>query len=471
MDGLNVPETPVASTDTPASISPEVAAPSASVPEAQAQPTVASVPETSTEPSVNEFPDDQAFQALEGPERQSNWQRARTRIGELNQQATTWKPIQEKLDSWGGLEQVEQHLQIAQSLFTPVLDEAGEHLVDPQTGLPAYSAEPFVDQMMESSPEILNEIIQRSLDQALPDGSGQTFGHFIFQTYFGLDPNLVDTFRQIKSPQDAARYLSESGQVTPDELKVIPENYQAAYKSLTPQLRDEVQLMQPAAREAYLAERQELLESRSFREQQELRERQEADRATAHRETQIRQVGERLITDARDRALTTQREKLNAEAAFFGENSADNQFIHDSILREALAVTEADATLKADSDKCNNLFRLSAQLEARGDRYRALQAKVEATRLADHLTRKFANNVTARTEWWSQKLGFAKKGMEAARQTAQGRVEVTQGENPAGNPQPTTATRGTTQGYGYGMTPAEINEAAAELAMRKAGQR
>jgi hypothetical protein len=377
--------------------------------------------------STPEWPEE--ISSLPGPEQRTNWQQLRERyqqthsqLGELTSKVEAFAPIEQELTQLGGFEQIKQGYQLAQSLFAPVIDPAtGEAQRDPQTGLPAYSAAPFVEQMAEQGPQTLLEIAYRGMN--MPFGN-ETIGHVIMRDYLGLDPELLPTYQQIKSSNDAAQFLQNTGQVTAEQLALIPEPFHGAYKSLTPELRAEVDLMGDLARDQYLTERAELLETRSFREQQkaEIAQRQQAE-ATAW-QRQIEQRGEQYISTARESALNEVREKLKADAAFFPDQ-ADNDRIQTLIQIEAKNALEKDTTFMAQSQQIADLYRRAAQCEANNEKYAALQAKTAADNLAGKLSRAYKSEVAKSVGYWSQRFSQARKGMDAARAEANPRAEFT----------------------------------------------
>jgi hypothetical protein len=467
-------DSPVASTETGATPPSEASTTSTSEAVQGATPESVATPIQSGETvaaNQDDFPDEQAFLQLQGAERGDNWKRARARIGELNQRVEqlsgleTFKPVSESIEQMGGWERVEPLLQLANGLFTPQVDPyTNQPVIDPQTELPQYTAAPFVEALAEQSVNTLGEIIWRGLDQPIDDND--TLAHWILRERFGLDPNLLSTYQSIQSPNQAREYISRSGGIDPAELEGIDPPYHDAYKSLTPHLRDEFALMGDEAKAQILEERKELLETRKFREEQKAAlERQNQERQ-AQWENRIRQAGEQTKAEVRSRILNARREVLKADASFFPEE-ADNAVIWDEILN--YGESQLGVAHPADLQRCNQLYDLEAYHNATGDTWKAKQARVEADRLATKLDGRLRNFVTERTKWWSTKLGSARSAQQQQIKDAQPRIEIGAGGSHSSQPSQPNLEQ-PQNGQRFGLSPSRINQLAAQLALKKAGQ-
>lgn len=461
-----------ASPEAPAA-TPAAAAPSTSAPEAfsgeQASPIAENVAESQSAetvgaPSVDELPDDDAFGQLPGAERATNWQKARTRIAELNSRVEqlaaleAQKPIFEKIEEFGGFDQLQAGAELARNLFVPLTDEQGQEVRDEQ-GLPQYTARPFVDQLHQESPSTLWEIALSAMDLPV-DQSQTTLRDWMIREHLGLDPALLDTYRQIRTPQDAAQFTQAATTADPEALAQIPEDYHAAFKSCSPNQQNELLLMADDARDAFLMERAELLESRAFRDQQKAAEAQRAQEREQAWKQQLHEAGEKRIQDVQSRIVNAQRERLKAEVPFFGpEATADNERIWGEIINTSMMNVMQNPSLTADITRIDSLYRLAAQFEMQGDQFKARQASVEADRLTVKVDHAFKNAVTKHSGWWSQKLGFARNAQTSAIQNAQPRVEIASGNAPASrNNAPSPP-----QGGGFGFAGDRIKQWAAQL--------
>lgn len=479
---FNVPDLSAASADTSAA-TPADSTPSASVTEAPmqsvseptadamtAQPDVAQVgeattPSTEAESQEPEFPDDAAFQQLAGEERASNWQQLRSAYADAKRQLAEMQSASQQAAAPAFDDEVQSKIGLADSLFAPVTDENGQLITD-DMGLPQYTAEPFVNTLLEQSPNTLAEIIWRSFDQPVSDS--ETFGHWLMKERLGLDPALLSTYQQIRTPQDAVPYIAAATGLDPAELDIIDAQYHDAYKSLTPELRAEVQAMTDIAREQYLAERAELLETRKFREEQKARVAQEEQQRQAQWQQQIHQHAEKTIEEVRNRSIQAQYELLKQKANFSSEPEV-NESVWNEIVTFAQNKVEADPLLQNDLQRCDQLYRLSVYHQASGDQWKATQAKTEADKLANKLTVKLGNFVTERTGFWSKVLGNARSNQQQQVQNAIPRVEIgAQGSNS----QPNATPNGTQppSGQRFGFSENRISELTNLLQQQKQNQ-
>lgn len=458
----------VASTEAP-SATPADAAPSTSAQEAfsGATPPLAenaadSQGVESVDTTSDELPDDDAFGQLPGAERASNWQKARTRIAELNSRVEqlaaleAQKPIFEKIEEMGGFEQLSAAADLARNLFVPLTDEQGQEVRDEQ-GLPQYTAAPFVDRLHAESPSTLWEIALTAMNK--PVDATQTLGEWMLREQLGLDPALLDTYRQIRTPQDAAQFVQHS-QPDPEALAQIPEAYHNAFQSYTAQQQQELLLMDDANREAFLAERAELLDSRAFREEMRAAEaRQQQEREAAWKQ-QLTEAGEKRVQDVQNRMVNAQRERLKAEVPFFGpEATGDNERIWNEIINASVVDVMNNPSLTADVNRIDGLLRLAAQYELQGDKFKAQQASVEADRLVVKVDHHFKNAVTKHSGWWSEKLGFARNAQTSAIQNAQPRAELSSASAPNSRTnRPSAPAEG-----GFGFAGDRIKQWAAQL--------
>lgn len=241
MDGIQTSETPVASTgtvDSPSttadsSVSAEANQSALPVVETGAQVATEQADQgTNASPASDEFPDDAAFQQLPGEQRSTHWKQARERIQALNQQLA---------ERQAQLEQIQQ--QQAQPdnqnwvspnlLFAPQLDpNTGQPALD-QWGEPITTPAPFVERLRAESPNTFGEMVYAAMDQ--PWDGDESTARALFRDYYGLNPDLFETYKQIQSPEDAQSYVAP---IT--DLSHVPQQYHELYKSLDWETRDQV---------------------------------------------------------------------------------------------------------------------------------------------------------------------------------------------------------------------------------------
>ena len=238
MDGISeTGGTPDVSTEAVASPAPAISQDSLEAnqtaqPAAEAQGVPAEVNGQSSVAAQDQFPDDDTLAAMPGEERKSHWQQVRSRIDELNQQ---------KAELAAQLQQVQLRPQEDESnwvkpdlLFAPKVDpRTGEPFVDPDTGDPITTPTPFLERLRAESPNTFGQMVFESLAQ--PWNGQELTDKMLFRDYYGLNPDLIETYRQIQSAEDAQAYIP-----APADMSHIPEQYHGLYRSLDAETRDQI---------------------------------------------------------------------------------------------------------------------------------------------------------------------------------------------------------------------------------------
>lgn len=421
--------------------------------------------------SQDEFPDDATFQAMPGEQRASNWQKARTRIGELNRQVgelsqlEAYKPMVEELDALGGWESVQPLLELATQLRAPLVGEDGQPVLDPSTGLPQYTAAPFVEGLARESLGTLDDILWRAIDVPY---DGETLGHRLFRERFGLDPNLISLYQQIQSPEQAREFITRSGGIDPALFEGVHPQYHDVLKSLInsrPALRNVWESLEDDARSELLEDHRFLLENRKYAEEQRQRDQEAArERETAAKQ-RIEQAGLQAMSAADTRVRDAQLAKLKQTATFFADE-ADNADIWDDILSRSAGDILNNPELKPKIENWRAWNIQLAQFEAVGDRLKASQARVEISKLERKLEKEFGDRVTARTGQWSRRLGGARADHQQRIQDAKPRIEIDGvGDNSSSSPAPSYSPP--PAGQRFGMSEERKRELAAQLAARR----
>lgn len=446
MDGFTAPDVSMpASADTP-SATPDVTASATVQPEATgATPEVAqSQPEklvAESVPATPELPDEQAFEQLSGPERGNNWKQARARIAELNNQVSqfaTNKPVFEQIEQRGGWETVQQYADLGQLLYSQIQD--------PNTGQISLTAEPLIERLASDSPETLGELVWKGIHQPSPWNDGETIAHTFVREYLGLDPNLLETYRQIQSPADAQKF-QQPGQVTADELAGIPEQFHEAYKSLTARQREELALTgDDETKLEFLQDKADALQARQFIAQQNA-EREQAKQAQAQQfQERVKTRGTELAQAVTNTALSSAKQKLQTEAKLSSSES-HNEALHQESMQWAATECLKDPANAQDNDNAAKLYELSAEAELRGDKIRANQYKVQADSLSKKLEGRFLNMLTKRTAFWSEVLGGSRQAQQQQVEQARPRAEI------ASSNQSTARQNQSTPNVGQGFQP------------------
>lgn len=412
----------------------------------------------------DEFPDDQAFQQLPGEQRSANWQQARARIKELNGQlreVSERAAIATQLEELGGLESLRADADFARTLFSSYKqDESGNPITDPQTGMPYITAQPFIEQLQQQSPDTFYTMMWEALAQ--PIDQSQTVGDWLLQKKYGLDPKLLDAYKQIQSPNDLQRFAPQA--VHQDELTWIPQELHDAYKTFSSQDRQRFQDT-PVDQEQdvfdKLQERKELLENRKF-VQETKAEKAEQKRLDDERwELGIKQNTQKVIQEKQQQTINAQLERLKTQYQPFGPEDADgNQMVYESALLAGDKIFENPA-IKQKAASAGNFYYQAERYRATGNAAPASRAQAQADAITLELQREYSKAVSAHIDKWNTRL----KGRIVA---AQPQPQPTTPQQPAhvapARNQPTAPANG------FKISPERINQIAAQLALQKAGQ-
>lgn len=473
MDSLTSESTAVSGSET---ASPAVADSSVSVTETQSAPVTPGVEPQSVEAnsgvtvaaeSEEEFPDDAAFQQLPGEQRASNWQKARARIAELNHQTKELSEraaIAAQLEELGGLERLQADAKFGQLLFSQETDEAGNPIVDPQTGLPYLTAKPFIESLLDpqsGSSDAFFTMMWEAAEHPIP-GMDQSVGDWLLQQKYGLNPALIETYKQIQSPQDAVQYLPNS--VHPDELTYIPAELHEAYKSFDAVDRQALQnlLVEDESRTlARLSERKQNIENQKFiaeaRQQQEQAKLQQQQQW----EARIQQSAAQLVNSKREATINAQLERLKTQYQPFGPDAEANQLVYDDVMAAADRIFE-NATIRQKAESCGNLYYQAERYKATNNPALASRAMAQADALALELQREFAKAATLRINAWNEKL---KGRIVAAQPQQQTSTPVPQSQSVTSQPRPTPALNGN----GFGLSEERKRQIAQQLSLSRQG--
>lgn len=421
---------------------------------AQPQPSVGV--ETVDAASGDEFPDDAAFQQLPGEQRGSQWKNARSRIAELNNQVRQYAEL-------GEVDQLKADVELTRSLFGYRQDADGNVVID-QDGLPQPTALPFLRQLREQAPDTFYTMMWEGLREQIDQD--EKVGDWLFQQYYGLNPQLLDIYKQIQSPQDALRYAPQL--VDPAELTGIPRELHEAYKSFSPEDRDDLQDLYVRNEQRFLArlsERQENLDNQKFIAEQRQREEQSKQEQRQQWENGIKQKTLDRGNAKWEQTVASQQERLKTQYQPFGiENSEGNEMVYSDIVTFAESALKAPA-LQQKIETAWNQYYLHEYYSATGNQILAARSLADADKLALELQREFAKAATQRVEQWNKHL----KGRTAPSAPVNGATRqpalnnAAQTPNPANNGQPQYKEPGR-----FGLSPGRINEIAAQLAMEKA---
>ena len=329
--------------------------------------------------------------------------------------------------------------------------------------MPYITSKPFIEQLQQGSPDAFYTMAWEALDQPTPNG--QTVGDWLLQQKYGLDPALLDTYKQIQTPNDAARYLQQTG-VSPDELTYIPEQFHDAYKSFDAADRQHLQdlsIDDESRVLARLSERKELIESQKFREEIRTQQEQAKQLETQRWEQGIQQQAMQLISSKREAAIQSQMQQLQKFTPFGPDNAPGNQMVYDDILRSADVIFD-NPQIAQKANTAGNLYYQYQRYMATGNTMLASKTLAEADRASLELQREWAKAATQRMNQWSDLL----KGRIAAapsQSTQLSAPHATPSQNQTNQPRPAQPPIR----QGFGLSPDKINQIAAGLMLKRNG--
>lgn len=215
----------------------------------------------------------------------------------LDKDHRTLKGQYQPLSEFGDVDAIKGNLELLDGLYGQATDENGNTIYDPRTGLPETSPHTFVTKTQESSPELADKLLLGFWNAQGADGL--TGAQRMFYN-LGLDPTRLADYQGLT--QNPTKSVA-NGVILADELAGIPEHHHATYKQLSAADRHKAQQMEDADEfEDFLNEKQELFESRKFREDYQKAQREHAvrqeqefrsgvDRSFTEYATQLRQDG------------------------------------------------------------------------------------------------------------------------------------------------------------------------------------
>ena len=464
MDGI----TPDMSAASPDIASPSEAATSAVASEAvgaeqtlpvDTQNAVSSGDSSTPQPEI-EFPDDAALQQMPATERQSNWQQLRTAYASAKSDAQAYAQYKDAIahiEQVGGFERLQQQAELGSLLFSTI--------ENPETGQAELTADPFIERLVSDSPGTLGEIVWKGLNQPSPWNPDETIAHTWFRDHLGLKPELLDTYRQIQTPQDAQKYLAQTNAPTAEELAAIPQHFQDAYKSLSPGQREEFSYMTPERQQEFLQDKADALKAREYIAQQEAAQAEARRQQEQQFQQRVEQRGAELAQSVQSALMESAKQKLQAEARFSPDDNINGALHQESITWAAQKVL-SDPALQRDSQRAEELYGLSARYELAGDRFKAQEFKMQADNLARKLEGRFRTALNERVAFWSTAFGQARSAQQQQIQAARPRPEI--GANNATTSSAQQRPAGNAQ-QGFGFTPQQIAQYAAEIRARQMG--
>lgn len=224
-----------------------------------------------------------------------------------------WQPL---ADQYGDAAAVAEKLAQFQGLGTYATNDVGQYITDPQTGVPQLTTQPWLAEMAQTSPGLLDQLMIDLWSHQ--SANGKTYGEQVFWEAFrqmGLDPARVDEYAAMPKSQ-----VANAGQPTADELQFIDPSQHETYARLTKAEREYVQAMVNDVKDDDVRDFLRAAEKRHQNEQR-LEAFDNYQRQQEQAETQsfwqgVQSATEQSLAQANSRALASLNQQIASQVQF-----------------------------------------------------------------------------------------------------------------------------------------------------------
>jgi hypothetical protein len=331
------------------------------------------------------------------------------------QQLAEKEQLEQRLNAVGGPEAAEWAGQLVNQLFGAEIDPMTGQARTDEYGVPVVNTQGFVETVAQQNWSTALDLTERLL--TLPTSDGTPLLAHVLQR-IGLDPNLIDTYRQINSAADAARFGAMD--VHPVELENIPPEYHEVYKQMTAREREAVQDLNidDATREQFLASKAQNLAWENFRQEQQQaidrRNQLEAERQSQAIDRAGQQAAEQLY-NVHANAIQQELMRVN-----WHQDPGKNQFMHNFILNGVANYVQTDPEVAPMLQRANLLVMQATRLHAMGDTMRSRQFQLHATQEARNIVNKARIYAMRAQQDLQQVMGLQPSTAEMARPVPNG---------------------------------------------------
>jgi hypothetical protein len=304
-----------------------------------------------------------------------------THDGLQEQYSQYYEPIAQQVEQLGGIQTASAAVDLVSKLFTPQIDQFGQQVVDPNTGLPVTSTSDFVQTLASENWDTVLDMTEHIL--SLPTANGQPLIAEVCRRVLGIDPDKLDLYRQIGSPADAARMGLLD--IDPVELEDLPERYHGVYARLNALQREAVQdpNLAQITREQMLEQYAQAQKWEDFRQSQET----EIARQQQQREQQYAQQVEAHGEQSANALWNTYASGFQQDLGQI-QWSADpsaSQRVNEFVLRGVASYVMEDPKVSPLYQQAYELIRQASRYEAMGNRMQANQARVRAANVSQQV--------------------------------------------------------------------------------------
>lgn len=238
---------------------------------------------------------------------------------QYEQLKTQHDPLAPVLEKYGDPAAVQQRLETLDSLFSPVINPQTNQ-PEYENGLPKYTTAPFIERADADNPGLAEQMLVDLLSYAPAAADGQKAPPMWQQLFesWGLDPKRLDDYRNIDALQP-----QPTGDISPDELQDVPEEFREVYKSLPPGVRSDLQAQDEETRRFHLEAHKE----RFDRKASETLAREQAEQAAQQQRAEIQayvaREQEAYVSQARQEGVAAILDEV-ARQVTFGDAETDS---------------------------------------------------------------------------------------------------------------------------------------------------
>ena len=182
----------------------------------------------------------------------------------------------------GPISTIQPKVELANKLYSPMVDAQGQPVLDPATRLPSVTTLPFVQYLDQNSSGMPEQLLADLLDFETVDGTGnrRKMSLQVLDYWDGRYPNW---WKQRYGSQIAPSYSSG---ITDEELAEIPKQYHDGYRLIPPSIRHALSAYDEADRtrllEDYKAKADQATANIATAEANKQREAEDAQRLQQH---------------------------------------------------------------------------------------------------------------------------------------------------------------------------------------------
>lgn len=326
-----------------------------------------------------------------------------------------YAPIVQQLEQIGGIETAYHAVDLASKLFTPQVDQLGQPVTDPYTGLPVTTTEPFVQHLAAQNWDTVLDMTEHLL--SLPTATGEPLLAEVVRRVLGIDPNKLDLYRQVGSPADAARMGLLD--IDPIELEDLPEKYHSTYTRLNGMQREAVQdpNLAQITREQMLEQYAQQHSWEDFRQSQEAEIARQQQQREYEYAQQIESHGEQTANALYNAYAGGLAEELGKVT--WSTDPSESQEIQSFIMDGVYTYITSHPGVQPLYSQAYELIKQASRYEAMGNRMQANQARVRAAGLAQQVAGHARIYMTRMVNRWQGRMAST-NGANGARPVIQG---------------------------------------------------